>query len=289
MPIAYSCPHCGKQFSVAEQYAGQTGPCAACGQSITIPLAVPGGYSYAPHEVKPTSSGGIVAIIIAIVAIMLICPGVLIALLLPAVQAAREAARRSQSTNNVKQILLALHNYHDVNKSFPPAVVTDANGKPLFSGRVLLLPYIEQQALYNQFDQTQSWDSPRNLPVSLTALRVFMDPSASSERAGQTDYLFVSGTGTLFEGDKGTQMSQVLDGTSNTMAIVEVKGSGVSWAQPSDLEISQPMTLPAGNHPGGNVIGMADGSVRFMSKNVAPTTIRELATRASGQAVAVPP
>src|SRR4029079_19807679 len=132
MPIPYSCPHCGKQFSVAEQYAGQTGPCAACGKPITIPLAAPLP-GYAPQAA--TAGGvGCAAVAIALIVLAVPCLGVLVALLLPAVQAAREAARRTQSNNNVKQIVLALHNYHDTYQTFPPAVVTDANGTPLYSG-----------------------------------------------------------------------------------------------------------------------------------------------------------
>src|SRR5262245_53201849 len=129
MPIAYSCPHCGKQFSVAEQYAGQTGPCAGCGKPITIPLpAGPAGYAYAP---QPAKSGGGTAVVVTAVlggCLVLSIPviGILIALLLPAVQAAREASRRMQASNHLKQLGLALHNYHDAYNAFPPAVVTDA-------------------------------------------------------------------------------------------------------------------------------------------------------------------
>src|SRR5262245_40841618 len=136
MPISYSCPHCGKQFSVAEQFAGQTGPCAACGKPITIPAAI-GGYAYKPQAASG-GGGGLAVIAIVLVVLVVFCGGAGVALLLPAVQAAREAARRAQSSNNLKQIGLALHNYHSVHNTFPPAVVTDASGKPLYSGRVLL-------------------------------------------------------------------------------------------------------------------------------------------------------
>src|SRR5882724_6224195 len=175
MPIAYSRPHCGKQFSVAEQYAGQTGPCAACGKPMTIPLAG-GNYAYAPQTGTAASAGGgIVVVIIAVVGCLVVCGGIL-----AAVQAAREAARRMQSTNNLRQISLALINYHDTYRSFPSAVVTDADGQPLYSGRVLLLPFMEQAALYERFDKTKAWDSPENSALSKTIIRVFMDPSSAN-------------------------------------------------------------------------------------------------------------
>jgi prepilin-type processing-associated H-X9-DG protein len=212
----------------------------------------------------------------------------LAALLLPAVQAAREAARRMQSSNNLKQIALALHNYHDVNGTFPPAVVTDADDKPLYSGRVLLLPYMEQAALYDQFDKSKAWDSPENSALSKTIIPVFRDPSSLNPPPGQTDYLFVTGKGTVFEAGTTTKFMDVTDGTSNTMIVVEVKNSGINWAEPRDLDISQPMSLPAGNHPGGNNVAFADGSVRFISKAAAASDIRAAATKAGDEPANLP-
>ena len=84
---------------------------------------------------------------------------VAIALLLPAVQSAREAARRAQCVNNLKQIGLAFHNYHSANNAFPRAAITDKQGKPLLSWRVAILPYIGQQGLYNRFNLDEPWDS----------------------------------------------------------------------------------------------------------------------------------
>ncbi len=290
MPIAYSCPHCGKSFSVADQFAGQTGPCAACGKPIAIPLVSGKGSGAAPAVAAGIGAGAAIMIGLAVVGVVLLmCGGILLALMLPAVQAAREAARRAQSTNNMKQLALALHNYHDANGSLPPAVVTDANGQPLYSGRVLLLPYLDQPHLYNAFQKDEPWDSPANRQISNRSLPFFHDPSMPLGSAGQTDYLLVTGKGTGLEATPaGIKLSNINDGTSNTMYMVEFKGSGVNWAEPRDLDISQPMSLPPGNHPGGNIVAFFDGSVRFIPSDTPPSTIHAMATRAGGEVVPIP-
>ena len=289
MPIAYSCPHCGKSFSVADQFAGQTGPCAACGKPIAIPLASKGSIA-APAVAAGVGAGGAVMIGCAVAGVVLLmCGGIAIALLLPAVQAAREAARRMQSTNNMKQLALAMHNYNDTYGMLPPAVVTDANGKPLYSGRVLLLPFMEQTPLYQAFKLDEPWDSPSNRKLADVAIPTFRDASAPPGSPGQTDYLIVTGKGTATEPTPGgMKFMSITDGTSNTLFMVEIKGSGVKWSEPREFDISQPMSLPPGNHPGGNIVALYDGSVRFISSNTPPTTIHAMATRAGGEVVPVP-
>jgi hypothetical protein len=283
MPIAYSCPHCGKQFSVDEQFAGQTGPCAGCGKPITIPAA--GGGAYAP---KPASGGGGLAVVAIVLVVLLVFCGGGMLLIFPALHTAREAARRAQSSNHLKQIGIALHMYHDTHQSFPPAIVTDAAGKPLYSGRVLLLPYLEQANLYAAFKKDEPWDSPSNLAISQTSIKVFMDASSPDAAPGKTDYLFVTGPGTTFDGDKSTRLSSIQDGASLSMVMVEVQGSGIGWAEPRDIPISQPMPLPAGNHRGGNLALFADGSVHFIADKVAPQSIRDMATIRGGEGTSVP-
>ncbi len=94
--------------------------------------------------------------------LMLLVCSCLICLLLPGISFAREAARRAQCTNNIKQLAFALHNYHDAYGQFPPAFVPDQDGRPIHSWRVLILPFIEQQGLYQQYEFAEPWDGPNN-------------------------------------------------------------------------------------------------------------------------------
>ena len=180
--------------------------------------------------------------------------GVLVALLLPAVQAAREAARRTQCTNNLKQIALAAHNFHDVKKHLPssvrPAGVTPL---PRISGITFLLPFIEENNAYEKYDQTKNWHDPVNKPVVATLIATLNCPSTPNpERldglpeaspwvpnvASNTDYSPTIGvdarllTANLVDdAGKGMipkneqpRMSDVLDGLSKTIMFAESAG-----------------------------------------------------------------
>lgn len=268
-------------MEVADQYAGQTGPCSACGKTITIP----GNPYAAPVHLQPAKSGtsaGVIIAVLGVVAVVGFCGiGILVALLLPAVQAAREAARRMQSQNNIKQIVLGMQNYHDTYNSFPPAVVSDENGQPLYSGRVLLLPFMEQKPLFDQWDQSKAWDSPENIALSQTSLKVFVDPSSSTNTPGHTDYVFVTGKNTCFEGDKSISMAAITDGTANTVLILEVKGNSHSWAEPFDYDIaSGPPSR--GSHPGIVLVGFADGHISSIPNHAWPNIFPQIFTRNDG-------
>ena len=107
--------------------------------------------------------------------------GILIALLLPAVQAARESGRRTQCTNNLKQIGLAIHTFHE-GKGYLPSSVRPFQSFTVRAGAfVQLLPYIEQQGLWDQYDTSVTWSDPVNLPVSSLRLSSYECPSAPKQ------------------------------------------------------------------------------------------------------------
>ena len=123
---------------------------------------------------------------------------VLVALLLPAVQAAREAARRSQSMNNLKQIALAMHNYHDTFTAFPPAYSVDKDGKPLLSWRVHILPVSSSSTpLYQEFHLDEPWDSDHNKKLIARMPQIYRSPNSMAE-PGKTVYLGNAGKDGVF-------------------------------------------------------------------------------------------
>ncbi len=216
--------------------------------------------------------------------------GVLIALLLPAVQSAREAARRAQCTNNLKQIALAMHNYHATTNTLPKPAITDKDGKPTLSWRVAILPYIEQQELYNRFHVDEPWDSPHNKALIKEMPVTYACPSRPPAEPGMTTYQTFVGPGALFEDGKATGIADITDGTSNTIMFVEAK-EAVTWTKPDDLKFdpgaAADESLYGGFslHPGGFNTSFADGSVRFIKRSISPIVFKALITRNGGEVI----
>lgn len=238
--------------------------------------------------VRPTQSGRVVKIAHDSESNMQVATiGILVALLLPAVQAAREAARRMSSSNNLKQIALAMHNYHDVHGKFPPRASLDDNGKPLLSWRVHLLPYLDQTHLYEQFRLDEPWDSDHNSKLIEAMPAVFRNPSSTAP-LDLASYVVPVGEGSIFASAEGTPIRSITDGTSNTIMVLEVNhDASVIWTKPEDLnyDSAQPLTGLGNAHPGGFMVSLADGSVRFISASIDKEVFLRLLQMADGQAV----
>ncbi len=153
--------------------------------------------------------------------------------LVPAVRVARPAAHQMACANNMKQIGLALHNYHEVYRSFPPAITYDATGKPMHSWRVLILPWIEGRQLYDAYSMDEPWDGPNNSKLLSRIPPVFVCPATSNRSNFTTKYCVVIGEKTLFPPYGSRSFKDIRDGTSNTIAVVE-QTSGIPWMAPLD-------------------------------------------------------
>lgn len=218
---------------------------------------------------------------------------VTVAVLAPAVASAREAARRTQSMNNLKQIVLAMHNYAATHNHFPPATVLGPDGKTPHSWRVAILPYLGQQALYDQYRFDEPWDSAKNKLVLEKMPLIFRHPNDDRDGAF-TSYFTFTGPDTIFDGSSGTHFAKITDGTSNTILTVEAKRD-VPWTKPEDIAFAPEQSIGelGGFSPQGWNVGIADGSVRFMSSAVDPSMLKAMITKAGGEVIqagpAIPP
>ncbi len=213
-----------------------------------------------------------------IVDVTFIAP-VAVAVLLPAVQQARSAARRTQSANNIRHQIIAMHNYHDTHKRLPPAYSTNDDGEALLSWRVQLLPYMEHNNLYDQFHHDEPWDSEHNLALTEQMPDVFRSPQSAAE-PDMTVYRGIGGEdGIMGTPDQRRTLGTIVDGTSNTIAVIECTDElAVPWTKPDDGLSSEMFDkeLILGMYPNGTNAGFADGSAHFVPKSVDKQTLINL-------------
>lgn len=280
-------------------------------------------------------------VVIAIIAI-------LVALLLPAVQQAREAARRSACKNNMKQIGLAMHNYHDTHRIFPPGlvdVVRSSVNHNLIGWGTHILPYVEQGPLYDSISAANgfahslgNWQAALDAggeptietTISRTPLSVYQCPSdimggvnTKMNDFGSSNY--VASVGDLFEPantfrgvfftNSGTQMRDLVDGTSNTFLAGERRTAktqiGSIWigalregtngsnsvgrrmsaiSAPTNTGVTYQIngtdySAFSSMHAGGAQFVLGDGRVAFISENINRTTFRQLGGMADGNVI----
>ncbi len=233
---------------------------------------------------------------------------VLVGLLLPAIQQAREAARRTQSSNNLKQLALAMHNYHDVHRGFPAGAHPNEKLKAdkRFSWLARILPYMEQNGLYEQLDFEEAWDDESNRRFVQTNVNTLQNPGLVPGVPGQTHYAGLAGVGEdgprlaanhkragVFADNRRTRIRDIRDGTSNTAMIAEVKEKLGSWAAGGNATYRPITQKPYINGPdgiggpyrGGANFAFADGSVRFISENIDPEVFEALNTINGGEVI----
>lgn len=201
------------------------------------------------------------------------------------ISSAREAAARDVSRANLKRIGLALHAYHERYEQFPPAFVMGPDGKPWHSWRVLLLPFLDEQPLYDQYRFDEPWNGEHNRKLMLQRPTVYASRLQISSTKNATTYLGVVSRRSMWPRQFSVKITDVSDGTSNTIHLVENMHSDVVWSEPREMtekDVLSQLRLK-GQEPSGNPkqvipILLVDGAVRMVSPQINRDTFISLLT-----------
>lgn len=231
MTVPVKCPHCGEMV-VDDGSDGPTVICAACGAAV--------GRVSAPVAVATTLRGddrGPAWIALAVgLAVFLFCGGLVTSIGLSFLSTARESVRSTQCSNNLREIALALNAYHDAHGTYPPAYLADTKGKPMHSWRVLVLPFLGQQGLFDEYDFSQPWNGPANRRLLDRMPDVYRCPAEENLASTDTSYAMIVAAGTISDGPTGKSRNEITDGPGKTLLVVESSPSGISWLEPRDLD-----------------------------------------------------
>ena len=189
---------------------------------------------------------------------------------------------------------MAVANYHDTYGSFPPAYIADEAGKPMHSWRVLLLPFLEQRELYEQYDFREPWDGPNNRKLLSKRPSLYAFHGTEREESTTTNYLAVVGDETVWPGKQSLHMASIGDDPARTILVVENEGADIAWTEPRDLDFaSMNMEVAAGATDGISsrfsqpAVVTAAGYVHTLASGLSPQTLRALLTASGGEHVAV--
>jgi hypothetical protein len=211
---------------------------------------------------------------------------------LPAYRAARESAQQQECINKLKQIGIALQNYHQVYGCFPAPHIADSTGKPMHSWRIAIVDYIEQLGVHWRYDFNRPWDDPANLQMtrSYAAANFFGCPSGSQPpSAGVANYVMIVGAVGPSQPGKWSSMDEINACAEETIIVAEITDSDIFWAEPRDISFDE-LSLQindkskrsiSSHHRHGALVLLANGEVKFLDESTSPKVLRAMLTCAA--------
>lgn len=199
----------------------------------------------------------------------------------PAWVSMRDSAKRQTSKDHLRQIELALLNYHEQYKTFPPAFVIGPDGRRWHSWRVLILPQLGQQELAEKYRMDEPWDGPHNRVLISQCPVVFQSPFAGTE-SGKTNFYALIGRRSAWPAQHAISIDRALDGTSNTIHVVEAAPLS-SWLEPHDPGVRDWINAFYQSDREGGLVTFMDGSVRFLSNKISRELLVSLITPRYGE------
>lgn len=194
---------------------------------------------------RPRFQFGLRALLVGVMLAALVCSCTSVLYL--AVQKAREAARGSTCKGRIFQRAIALRNYESCHNALPPAYLCDESGNPTLSWRVLILPYLESNTLYQRFDLAEPWDGPNNRPLlNGVGGHLYACPSdPDAMRCRSTSYVAVVGPNTLWPGDRPYRLEHhgKDKDLKNKILLVEIPYSNIPWTKPLDISVEEALSL----------------------------------------------
>jgi hypothetical protein len=294
MPYLFTCPHCQTKTQVEDRYSGQSGQCVTCGGDIELPNFA--GDSIAPAAAPKKDTKAVPWVIAAVVSLILLgC--LLLAMIRVGGQTMNRLTtnrERSSSIQNLERIADALNAYFADHGTYPPNATRGPGNKPMHSWRVLILPYLDEEDLYNEFDFRYAWDHPDNMRAARDMPSVYQHPNrATRQMLNESGYYLITGQGTLFPNAGPLGADRVTDDPSQTILVIEgspLVPSGM-WTEPLDLDYvkiqgklgSNPGIEPGGLLDDGVAFATVDGRGHFVPNTIEPTVFLSLITPRGGE------
>lgn len=305
MPFNFTCPYCFKKTLVADELAGQSGPCASCGKEVTIPKSPHKPITENVHPVNAPYVAKVDALaqrrrrqiakvlkVLGLLAISAVLFGIGFLLLWPSIVSLKVRRDKIACMNNLQTIARALNEYAAQHGTYPPPIVYDKAGKAMHSWRVLILPQLGELDLYTSYDFEQSWDSTQNANLLARCPSVYMSPGTTGI-GSEGNYFLVTGPGTLFPTSGPLSPADIGDGPSNTLLVVESDNAIWEWTRPLDIDVqnlnpaigSSGQDTIGGTHKDGATMAFADGASGWLEDDLDPVLLKAIISPNGGEPV----